>query len=46
MTVDAMRAALRKKYGGAVKWTDKVKRMSDEQVIAVYFSMLQRKQSK
>ena len=40
MTVEAMRAILKKLYNGAYKWCNKVNNMSDAQVQAVYFRML------
>lgn len=39
MTVDQMRAILKKQYYGAYKWVNKVNSMSDNQVIAVYRRM-------
>lgn len=39
MSVDAMRAILKKQYKGAWKWVARVNDMSDAQVIAVYFRM-------
>lgn len=39
MSVDAMRAALKKLYKGASKWVNRVDAMHDEQVIAVYYRM-------
>lgn len=40
MSVEQMRAVLKKQYGGAYKWVNRVNRMSDDQVIAVYYRML------
>lgn len=40
MSVEQMRHVLKQQYGGAPKWVNKVKNMSDKQVIAVYFRML------
>jgi len=40
MSVEQMRHVLSQQYGGAPKWVNKVKNMSDNQVIAVYFRML------
>lgn len=40
MTVDQMRAILKKKYHGAPKWVNRVNKMSDDQIIAVYYRML------
>lgn len=39
MSVEAMRAILKKQYNGAYKWVNKVNSMSDGQVIAVYKRM-------
>ena len=41
MLVKDMRIALKNapKYGHSMKWHDKVDRMKDEQVMAVYFRM-------
>lgn len=43
MSVEQMRDALMKAYPGQ-RWSDKVKKMSDNQVIAVYYRMLNAKQ--
>lgn len=40
MSVDAMRAVLKKQYNGAYKWVNRVNNMSDGQVVAVYYRML------
>ena len=40
MSVEAMRAVLRKQYSGAYKWVNRVNNMSDNQVVAVYYRML------
>ncbi len=40
MSVQQMRALLYKQYGGAYKWVNRVKAMSDNQIIAVYHRML------
>lgn len=40
MSVEAMRAVLKKQYKGAYKWVNRVNNMSDNQVIAVYYRML------
>ena len=40
MSVEAMRAVLRKQYNGAYKWITRVSSMSDNQVVAVYYRML------
>lgn len=39
MSVEAMRAVLKKQYNGAYKWVNKVNNMSESQVIAVYKRM-------
>lgn len=39
MNVDAMRAVLKKQYNGAYKWVNRVSKMSEAQVIAVYKRM-------
>lgn len=39
MSVDAMRAVLKKQYNGAYKWVNRVSKMSEAQVIAVYKRM-------
>ena len=36
MSVEQMRSWLKKLYGGSSKWIDKVNKMHDNQVIAVY----------
>lgn len=40
MNVELMRAVLKKQYNGAYKWVNRVNKMSDAQVIAVYYRML------
>ena len=40
MSVDQMRAILKRQYGGAKKWVNRVNKMSDDQVIAIYYRML------
>ena len=40
MSVEAMRAVLKKQYNGAYKWITRVNNMSDGQVVAVYYRML------
>lgn len=40
MSVEQMRDILYKQYHGAQKWVNKVKQMSEEQVVAVYYRML------
>lgn len=39
MSVEAMRAVLKKQYNGAYKWVNRVNNMSEAQVIAVYKRM-------
>lgn len=39
MSVEQMRAVLKKQYKGACKWVNKVNNMHDKQVIAVYYRM-------
>ena len=41
MSVEQMRAFIAKEYDGQ-RWKDKVFRMSDGQVIAVYYSLLKK----
>lgn len=40
MSVEQMRAILRRQYNGAYKWVNRVNKMSDAQVVAVYHRML------
>lgn len=40
MSVDQMRAILKRQYNGAFKWVNRVNKMSDDQVIAIYHRML------
>lgn len=40
MSIEAMRAALKKLYGGSYKWVNRVNKMHDNQIIAVYYRML------
>jgi len=40
MKVEQMRHVLKKQYRSAPKWVNKVNKMSDKQVIAVYLRML------
>ena len=40
MSVEAMRAVLKKQYNGAYKWVNRVNNMSEAQVVAVYYRML------
>lgn len=39
MSIEAMRAVLKKQYNGAYKWVNRVNKMSESQVIAVYKRM-------
>jgi hypothetical protein len=39
MSVEAMRAVLKKQYNGSYKWVNRVNNMSEAQVIAVYKRM-------
>ena len=39
MSADQMRAVLKKQYNGAYKWVNRVNKMSEAQVIAVYKRM-------
>ena len=39
MSVEAMRAVLKKQYNGSYKWVNRVNNMSETQVIAVYKRM-------
>lgn len=40
MSIDQMRAILKCQYKGAYKWVNRVNKMSDAQVIAIYHRML------
>ena len=40
MEVSAMRSKLKECYRGAPKWVDRVSKMPDKQVIAIYYRML------
>ena len=40
MSVQQMRAVLKRQYNGAYKWVNRVNKMSDDQVVAVYYRML------
>lgn len=40
MSVEAMRAVLKKQYNGAYKWVNRVNKMGEAQVMAVYYRML------
>ena len=46
MSVEQMRAVLKQQYSGAYKWVNRVNKMSDAQVIAVYYRMLNAHQLK
>lgn len=46
MSVQQMRAVLKRQYNGAYKWVNRVNKMSDDQVIAVYYRMLNAHQLK
>lgn len=39
MSVETMRAVLKKQYGGSYKWVNRVDKMSEAQVIAIYRRM-------
>lgn len=41
MEVTAMRIVLKRQYNGAYKWVNKVNKMKDEQVMAIYYRMKQ-----
>lgn len=43
MSVEQMRSAIRNAYSGQ-RWSDRVDKMSDQQVIAVYFRLLYKEQ--
>ena len=40
MSVEAMRAWLKRQYNGAYKWVNRVNNMHDGQVVAVYYRMV------
>lgn len=40
MSIDAMRAVLKKQYNSSYRWVTRVNSMSDSQVVAVYRRML------
>lgn len=46
MAVTQMRQILKQQYGGAAKWISRVDKMSDSQVIAIYYRMLRDNQLK
>ena len=39
MSIEQMRAWLKRQYGGSCKWVNKVNAMRDGQVIAVYYRL-------
>ena len=41
MSISQMRTALCRLYRGAPKWVDRVRKMSDNQVYAIYMRMLE-----
>lgn len=41
ISIDQMRNYLKKLYRGAQKWVDKVNKMSDKQVYAIYMRVLE-----
>ena len=41
ISIDQMRNYLKKLYRGAQKWVDKVNKMSDKQVYAIYMRMIE-----
>ena len=41
ISIDQMRNYLKKLYRGAQKWVDKVNKMPDKQVYAIYMRMLE-----
>lgn len=45
ISIGQMRNHLKKLYRGAQKWVDKVDKMSDMQVYAIYMRMLESKHS-
>ena len=38
--IQSMRSVISKQYGESPKWVERVKKMPDKQVIAIYFRML------
>lgn len=46
MKVPQIRSILKQQYNGAPKWTTRVDKMSDAQVLAIYFRMLRDNQLK
>ena len=46
MSVDQMRGILKKQYNGAHRWINRVNKMSDAQVCAIYLRMLRAGQLK
>lgn len=43
ISIDQMRNYLKKLYRGAQKWVDKVNKMPDKQVYAIYMRMIESK---
>ena len=41
ISIDQMRNYLKKLYRGAQKWVDKVNKMTDKQVYAIYMRMIE-----
>lgn len=46
MSIEQMRAVLKKQYNGAYGWVSRVNQMSDAQVMAIYYRMLEAHQLK
>lgn len=46
MSVEQMRAILKRQYKGAYRWVNRVNKMGDAQVVAVYNRMLSAHQLK
>ena len=46
MSVEQMRDVLKRQYKGAYKWVNRVNKMGDAQVVAVYHRMLNAHQLK
>ena len=46
MSVDQMRAIIKTQYKGAYKWINRVNKMADNQIIAIYYRMLRSGQLK
>lgn len=45
ISIDQMRNYLKKLYRGAQKWVNKVNKMSDKQVYAIYMRMIESRHS-